>query len=299
MVKKLLKIFSVLLIVALIIAGFFFYSIYVSVGRLNIDYQTLSSDKIPADMDDVSIAFFSDIHYGTFMNEERLTTMIDKINNVHPDILVFAGDIFDHPELNMPNEETIMKMTEFFSSLEAPLGKFAVLGEQDEINDDVKAMIQNMMYQSNFELITNASVRLRNQSNSSITLVGVDSMVNGTIDISSAFQNVNAEEYNILVTHCPDLATSNELPQASIDIMVAGHSHGGQVYLPLLGPLSAVEGATTYNHGSYTINNMKLIVTNGLGTTNMDMRLFAPPQVTFFRLNSTAIVETPETSETP
>lgn len=288
LIKKLLKIFSILLIISLIIASTFFYSIYVSVGRLNVDYQTLSSPKIPANMNNVSIAVFSDIHYGTFMDEERLTKMIDKINNVHPDVLVFAGDIFDHPELNMPTEETIMLMTSFLSSLQAPLGKFAVLGEQDLVNDDVKAMVQNLLYQSDFELLTNKSVRLRNDSNASITLVGVDSFINGAVDIPSAFSSVNAEEYTMLVTHAPDLATSNELPFTSLDLMVAGHSHGGQVYLPLLGPLTPVEGAKSYHHGSYSINNTKLVITNGLGTTNMDMRLFAPPQLTFFRLQSTA-----------
>lgn len=288
MIKKLLKIVSALLILALIIAGVFFYSIYVSVGRLNIDYGTISSPKIPADMENVSIAFFSDIHYGTFMNEERLTKMIEKINNSHPDILVFAGDMFDHPEIALPDEETVSLVTTLLTSLEAPLGKFAVLGEQDEVNDDIKAMVQNVLYQSNFELLNNRSVRLRNNSNASITLIGVDSYINGTIDIPSAFASVNAEEYNILVTHCPDLATSSELPLSSLDMIVAGHSHGGQVYLPLLGPLNPIEGAKTYHHGSYTINDTKLVITNGLGTTDMDMRLFAPPQLTYYRLKSSS-----------
>lgn len=288
MIKKLLKIVSALLILALIIAGVFFYSIYVSVGRLNIDYGSISSPKIPADMENVSIAFFSDIHYGTFMNEERLTKMIEKINNSHPDILVFAGDMFDHPEIALPDEETVSLITNLLTSLEAPLGKFAVLGEQDEVNDDIKAMVQNVLYQSNFELLNNRSVRLRNNTNASITLIGVDSYINGTIDIPSAFASVNAEEYNILVTHCPDLATSSELPLSSLDMIVAGHSHGGQVYLPLLGPLNPIEGAKTYHHGSYTINDTKLVITNGLGTTDMDMRLFAPPQLTYYRLKSSS-----------
>lgn len=286
MVKKLLKIFSALLILSLICAGFFFYSIYVSVERINIDYGTLSSEKISSDLNDVSIAFFSDIHYGTFMNEERLTSMIEKINNTHPDILVFVGDIFDHPEKTMPSEDDIQLITTLMTSLDAPLGKFAVLGEQDLANDDIKAVVQNMLYQSNFEILNNSSVRLRNKTNASISLIGVDSLINGTPDFTSAYSNVNAEEFNILVTHCPDIVSSAELPLSSTDVVLAGHSHGGQVYFPLLGPIFSIEGAKTYNHGSYTINNTKLIVTNGIGTTNMDMRLFAPPQLSFYRLKS-------------
>lgn len=288
MVKKLLKIFSVLLIVTLIIAGIFFYSIYISVGRINIDYGTLSSEKIPADMDGVSIAFFSDIHYGTFMDHERLQSMIEKIKNTHPDILIFVGDIFDHPETSSPDDETVQKMIATLRSLDAPLGKFAVLGEHDEVNEDVKTTVKQILYQSDFEVLENKSVRLRNGTNSSITLIGTDSLINGTVDIAAAFHNVNAEEYNILITHCPDLATSSDLPLTSIDLIVAGHSHGGQIYLPFIGPISPMDGAKTYYHGSYTINDTQLVITNGLGTTGMDMRLFAPPQLTFYRLYSKA-----------
>lgn len=283
-----LKIFSILLLISLIFAGFFFYSIFVSVGRLNIDYTTLSSEKISPDLNEISIAFFSDIHYGTFMNEERLTTMIEKINNTHPDILVFAGDIFDHPEINMPNEQSVQAVTTLMNSLEAPLGKFAVLGDQDQANDDIKAVVQNLLYQSDFELLNNQSIRLRNQTNASISLIGVDSLINGNPDFTSAYGNVNAEEYNILVSHCPDIVSSTNIPLTSTDLIVAGHSLGGQVYIPLIGPVFSVEGAKRYNHGSYTINTTKLMITNGLGTMDMDMRLFAPPQLTYFRLQSTA-----------
>ena len=59
---------------------------------------------------------------------------------------------------------------------------------------------------------------------------------------------------------------------------------GGQIYLPLLGPLHTMEGAATYNHGSYDINGTSLYVSNGLGTNDIDMRLLAPPQILVFRL---------------
>ena len=80
MVKKLLKIVSVLILLALIVAGVFFYSIYISVDRVNLSYQTISSSKIPEDMNDLKIAFISDIKYNEYMNKERLTSMISKLN---------------------------------------------------------------------------------------------------------------------------------------------------------------------------------------------------------------------------
>ena len=94
MIKRLLKTVSVLIIIALVLAGIFFYSIFVSVENLTVSYHTVQSEKIPADMNDIQIAFITDLEYNHFMNKDRLTKMIHKINEVKPDIVLFGGDIF-------------------------------------------------------------------------------------------------------------------------------------------------------------------------------------------------------------
>lgn len=285
MVKKLLKIMSVVVIIALCIAGMFFYSIFVSVERVNIHYENITSPKIPESMENVSIAFISDIYFGPFMTHERLSAMVNKVIEVHPDIIVFAGDMFQSNGEEIPSEQATTQMIELLNKLEAPLGKFAVLGEQDLANDAMVDKVNNILYASNFEIITNKAVRLRNQDSKSVTLIGLDSIIGGTPDYTTAFENVNAEEFNIVVTHAPDIADVSEMPFSSIDYILSGHSLGGQIYIPLLGPFDALEGSKHYNHGSYDVNNAKMIVSNGLGTTRIDMRLFAPPQVPIYRLH--------------
>lgn len=300
MVKKLLKIVSVLLILALCVAGIFFYSIFISVERLNVQYETISSTKIPADLNDVKIAYINDLEYNHYMDKERFTKMVDTINDARPDVLIFGGDIFYSPLTNIPDEAIKQELITLLKSIDAPLGKFAVYGEQDHADETTFEMVKDILYKSDFEVLNNTYIRIRNGSNESVTLIGLDSMVAGTIDISSAFANVNAEEFNILAMHCPDTILLPDLPKSSIDLAFAGHTHASQVYLPFLGPLSTTQGAEHYNHGTYNINGLLLHVANGLGTTKIDMRLFSPPQMLVYRLQHEEVkLPDPEPSPEP
>lgn len=287
MLKKILKIVSVLILLALIITGIFFYSIYVSVDRVNISYHTVASTKIPADMNDLKIAFVSDIKYNEFMNKSRLTKMIQKLNDTGADIVIFGGDMFSNPDKKVPDSQMKKDLTNILKGIDAPLGKFAVLGDEDEVNKSTEQLVSSILYDSDFEIITNTSVRIRNKSDSSITLLGVDSMINGKPDTAKAMKKVSENEFNILVTHCPDVIKTTDLNINYVNLIMAGHSLGGQIYLPLIGPLHTIKGAQTYNHGSYTLNNgTRLYVSNGLGTKDIDMRFMAPPQILMFRLQS-------------
>ena len=139
--------------------------------------------------------------------------------------------------LSPPN--SLMKLQSkslwIIKSIRAPLGKFAVLGDRDLINE-IKNMVSDILYQSDFEIITNTSVRLRKQSNASITLIGLDSQINGTIDNTTAFSKINDEDFNLLVTLSGYLK-STQVNTNYIDLALAGHSLGGQIYLPLFGLL--------------------------------------------------------------
>lgn len=284
MIKKLVKILSVLVLMALVVAGIFFYSIYVSVDRVNLSYHTIASPKIPEDMNDLKIAFISDIKYNEFMDKDRLNKMISHLNATGADIVLFAGDMFSQPETRVPDSQMSEDITAILKSIDAPLGKFAILGDEDLVNDQTKTIVSQILYDSDFEILSDTSIRLRNKSNTSITLIGLNNLLNGDPQPEKAMKKVSEEEFNILMTHCPDIVQTSGINMEYLDLVLAGHSLGGQIYIPILGPLHSVEGATTYNHGSYDINGTPLYVSNGLGTTGIDMRLMAPPQILIFRL---------------
>lgn len=282
MIKKIRRLLTVLLIITIIAASFFLYGVYISVEHINMNYETIESTKLPKDMKNISIAFLSDIQYNGFMNKNRLEPMIRKINDANPDVVIFGGDLFDSTLTNIPDQDKQVEILNLLKALDAPLGKFAVLGEQDETSENIKTTVKNILFQADFELIENSSLRIRNNSNASITLFGIDSMINGHPDIEKAFSNINANEFNIAISHCPDIIT--QLPTTAIDLMLSGHSHGSQIRVPFFGPISTIDGAKTYTHGTEKIGNTLLHISNGLGTTNYDMRLFSQPEVLIYRL---------------
>ena len=281
--KKFLKVLAVLFLIAALVAAFIFYSTNVSVANVTIVNQTIESNKISSEASNLKIAFISDIHYNHFMNYERLERMIEKINANKPDIILFGGDLFDDPSNYPPSEEAQQELITLLKSLQADLGKFAVSGEEDH-DPAVSDMIENLLYQADFELLTNEHLMITKNNVTAVNLIGIDSQIGGNPDISLAFENVDTSAYTIVLTHAPDIVS--ELPLNNIDLVLAGHSHGGQIALPFIGALSKKEGAIVYSSGEYTINQTKLIVSNGLGTTESDIRIFADPQCHMIRLTA-------------
>ena len=281
--KKFLKVLAVLFLIAALIIAFIFYGTTVSVRNVTIVNQTIESSKISEETSNLKIAFISDIHYNHFMNYERLENMIEKINANKPDIILFGGDLFDDPSTYPPTEESQQELITLLKSLQADLGKFAVLGEEDH-DPVVSDLVENLLYQADFELLTNEHLLITKNNATAVNLIGIDSQIGGNPDISLAFENVDTSAYTIVLTHAPDIV--NELPLSNIDLVLAGHSHGGQIALPFIGALQKKEGASVYSNGEYTINQTKLIVSNGLGTTESDIRIFADPQCHMIRLTA-------------
>ena len=141
MVRKLLRIVSILLVLALIFMGSMYYALFVAVNHTEVRYETLRSDKIPESMNDIQILFFTDVEYGAFMNENKLQDVIDTINDAQADVVIFGGDLFDHPEKNGIDEETASSLTEMLKQIDAPLGKYAVLGERDQVSEEVRTQV--------------------------------------------------------------------------------------------------------------------------------------------------------------
>ncbi|MEG0313706.1 MAG: metallophosphoesterase [Erysipelotrichaceae bacterium] len=282
--NRILKIILTLLVFVAIIVGILFYGIYISVGKVSIHYETSVSSKISPDMNNVQIAFISDINYNSFMKKERLVPMLEKLNNAHPEVVLFGGDMFDQVDLSIPDASIQEELTALLKSIEAPLGKFAVLGESDMTNPEMKETVTRILKNADFELITNNNIQLHNGTKASINLVGVDCADAGSPDIDAAFKNISPENFTLVFTHAPDIIDS--FPMNGIDVVLAGHTHGGQVRVPFYTVINDKPYGEKYNYGKYNLNSTELFVSNGLGTIQVDMRLFSPPQIVIYRIVS-------------
>ena len=277
--KRLIKVLTILCIICGFIAVTVFYGTEIAVKNIMIVNKTIESNKINEDIH-LKVAYISDIHYNHYMNYDRLQKMVEKINSNKPDIILFGGDIFDQPSTYPIDEKTENEIVELLQSLQAEYGKFAVLGEEDY--DPKVVDIHELLFKCDFEVLTNKQIFITKDGKTMINLIGIDSLIGGTPDIESAFENVDTNLFTIVLTHAPDIMS--QLPTNEIDLVLSGHSHGGQISLPIVGSLKKVKGATTYSQGTYYINQTQLIVSNGLGTTENDVRIFADPECHMIRI---------------
>lgn len=275
--KKLIKVIFIILLFIALVGALLFYGMSAGVSNLTIVNQKLTSAKLDESQSNLKIAFISDIHYNHFMNKERLEYMIQKINENKPDIIIFGGDLFDDPSIYEVSEEVRNELIELLKLLNADYGKFAVLGEEDHDTKDV----ESILFEADFELLNNEAILITKEGSKPMNLIGIDSLISGEPDIELSFENVDTSIYTIVVTHAPDIV--EQLPISNIDLILSGHSHGGQIALPLIGPIQKIQGAQTYSIGTYYINGTTLIVSNGLGTTKQDFRLFSEPQCHMLR----------------
>lgn len=263
--------------------------------RFTIRRQTLESERIPLQMDGMNILFFSDLEYGTFMDETRLAALTETISNADADTVVFGGDMFDYQA--ECSEESIEILKKYLSSIRAPYGKFAVFGDNDHKNEDMLAAVTSILEESGFEILNNRSILIHKGSLPSITLVGLDNGLNGMQDIEAAYSAVSRSGYVITVCHTPD--TAPKVPADITDYFIAGHSHGGQVYY-VFGAMYTPAMATEYLRGFHSIRDeFTLDITNGVGTTQKDARFLANAEVVLYRLKSDEPLPTPTPALVP
>lgn len=276
------KILTIVMISLLVIGLCLVNAFIANPKQLTVREETLTSAKIDNDLQGLQIAYFSDLHYGTFIDDAFVKKMADMINGYTPDVILFGGDLVDHLSDHPLKEEQKQALIETLKSLKAPYGKYAVLGDQDLDNLAVKETVEEILTSADFRIITNTSTRIFADKDSSINLVGIDSLDMGRPDPDSAFEGVNPYYYTIVLTHCPD--TFDSLPLDRVDYVLAGHSHGGQVYIPIVDLFFREKGYEKYLRGKIVRGESVLDITNGVGMTDKKVRFSADAEIVLYRL---------------
>ena len=227
---------------------------------------SIISEEIPKGFDGMKIVQISDIHYGTTINESSLKKMVNKVNQLKPDIIVFTGDLVAKG-IN-PTDKIKAEITVNLSKLEATIGKYAIASNEDLESDSFSDLITN----SGFTLLNNEAKLIYNNDDEPIELVGI-SDINSKIELT--------DNYKIALIHKPD--DFDNIKNDNYNIVMAGHNHGGIIRLPFLGGLINIEGAKKYHNDYYEIYNTKLYVSSGLGTSNINFRMFNQPSINLYR----------------
>ena len=253
---------------------------YLNASKFNLtDYEVtyldIKDETVPESFMGKSIIFISDLEYGTFFDKTRLELFKKKINSFKADVIVFGGDMFDKEFV--PISEDVNILTDLLSGLEADLGKFAILGDFDQITDRRKALVSKILYDSNFELLDGNPIQLHNNSSQQMNLIGIN-YSEDTNDLSGTYSNVQPEDYTITIIH--GAAMADILPIKISDLTISGHSHHCQVNFPFFIE-DSFKQTGDYATGKYKTNNTLLYVSKGVGTTIKDYRLFSDPEILY------------------
>ena len=267
------KMTAIIISILVVIALSFIYVRYIATMGFIVKEYNVTNEKIPESFNGFKIAHLSDIHYAS-MGKNKLDKVVQEVNIMKPDLIVFTGDLYDR--FSNLTDDMREKIIDSLSKLEAPLGKYAISGNHDYEHDGYQEIIEKC----GFTYLHNESKLIYYNGNDPIELVGYPSIIKDQPDYNIEL----TDNYKIALIHEGDAV--DNLVDKDINLALAGHSHGGQIRIPLIGPLgfSLPEYAKKYPNEHYTINNTELYVSYGLGESEYYIRSFNKPSFNFYRL---------------
>ncbi len=229
---------------------------------------------IKADLDkSYKIAFFTDTHIGNKYDERKIKRLVRIINDSDVDIVIFGGDFFDNYSKDK-GDLSIETLENELSKINAKYGKFAVYGNHD-FGGGATRVYYDLLSQSGFRVLKNQNIYI-DELNTRI--IGFEDNIFGKVN--PEFYNIKSKDFNILISHEPEVI--NMINMENYGIMLSGHTHGGQINNPLKKQKEYLKGV--YENKSIN-GNMTLIVSKGIGTTKMPIRIFSQPEICFINVN--------------
>jgi predicted MPP superfamily phosphohydrolase len=229
--------------------------------------------------DPLRIAIASDLHIGSpGVGIDRLDALVARINAARPDVVLLLGDYVIQGVIGgrfVPPEA----IAERLRGLQAGHGTYAVLGNHDWWLDAPR--VARAFRGAGIPVLEDASVRIDRDSGP-FWLTGITDFWEGKHDVAGALRPVSDDAPVVAMTHNPDVFPG--VPP-SVCLTVAGHTHGGQVFLPLLGrPI--VPARKRYAAGDITEDGKRMFVTTGIGTSIFPVRFRVLPEVVVLRVSS-------------
>ena len=224
----------------------------------------------------VTVAFVTDTHSGAPWNGlARLREIVEQTNALGADIIVLGGDYVYHGVGN--RRPTNAELAQVLGELRAPQGVFAVLGNHDYWDDS--GTIEQDFTAQGIQVLSNRGISM---GSGRWWIAGVSDYIETVPDVTAALQNRPEGAPVLFVSHVPDLF--RELPP-EVNVTLSGHTHGGQVALPWVGPvLVPSRYGTRYARGIFEESGRVLVVSAGLGTTGLPVRRGVPAEVVLLEI---------------
>lgn len=235
----------------------------------------------PATLSGLRVAVLSDLHVGSpFNGLDRLQQVVDETNAAKPDLILLAGDYVIQGVIGGSFVEPAA-IAPVLARLRAPLGVYAVMGNHDWWLEEPDELIA--AFEANgLRLLDNDAIEI--QGAAPFWLAGLGDWWEGKPSVAAALSKVPPGATTLLFTHNPD-AFPTILER--VDLVIAGHTHGGQVYLPLLGRLVVPSDyGDRYAVGLIEEEGKRMFVSSGVGTSILPVRFLTPPEISILEIVS-------------
>ena len=265
----------------LLAAGGVGYSVFVEPSLFSVETIRLKLKKLPKSFSGLRVAQISDIHMGGWMNLDRFQQVADLVVAEKPDILLITGDFLLGHRFTDDIKQALDDLTKVLSPLAESIPSFAVLGNHDYWVD--AEAVRKMLSLGGVIELTNTVFTLR-RGNDNLHLCGVDDVWDGDVRLEDVIARLEDDNVAILLAHEPDYADVSAVT-GKFDLQVSGHTHGGQVVIPFLGPPILPYLGQKYHTGLYKVRNMFQYTNRGVGMNRLAVRFNCRPEITIFVLD--------------
>ena len=243
--------------------------------------------RIPDAFDGLTIAQLSDFHYEDRFSVVPIRKSVEVVNTLRPDVVVLTGDFVSVPTLDFGSGRAkraagnAAPCAEILGKLQAPMRKFAILGNHDVASDSSRVV--GALQDHGIPVLRNRAVPFE-RGTARIWFAGIDDLLEGSPDLGATLKAIPSGEATILLAHEPDFA--DEVARATVHLQLSGHSHGGQIWIPGIGAPWLPLLARKYPRGLYRVGGLTLYTNRGVGTIRVPLRLNCPPEVTLITLRT-------------
>ena len=239
---------------------------------LTLERHEIYLKRLPRQLDRLRIVHLSDIHHGPFTGSAQVERAIETANSLEPDLIALTGDYVSH------ERAYAAPCAEMLGRLRAPYGVYAVLGNHDHWTD--APLITDLFQLAGIRMLINEGLRFEARG-ATLWLAGVDDTMVGLEDLPLALAGSREDEMKLVLAHNPVIL--RRAARASVDLVLSGHTHGGQVTWRSEKSASG-RPRRRLLRGLGRQGNTQIYVSRGLGTVVLPLRYGCPPEVSLLEL---------------